>query len=257
VYGRNRGYGSGPGLQIPGATPMVQRIIVANSVIWLFELLLAKGGREWLITELGAVSVYGFANQLRLWQPLTYMWLHDPFPPWHLVFNMLFFWMTAPPLEMVWGSQRFLRFYLYCGVGAGFVILGWNALLSLWSPYMAQIPTLGASGAIYGVVTAFTLLWPDRTILLLFPPIPIKAIWFVPVLFLLQFLFGGNSNVSYIGHLGGVLVAAIILRDHLRQAIGWRSLRYRWHRMRMRNRLRAVRRDEFDRRRDEDPGSFR
>jgi membrane associated rhomboid family serine protease len=248
VYGRNRGYPTSGG--IPGATPMVQRIIIANSVLWLLQLFFARTGVP--LTSLGSVTVYGFFHQLHIWQPFTYMWLHDPHSPLHLLFNMLFFWMTAPRLEMAWGSQRFLRFYITCGVGAGFAILGWNSLASLWDPDMALIPTLGASGAIYGVVTAYTLLWPDETIMLLFPPIPIRAIWFVPVLFVLQFVMGGERNVSYIGHLGGVLVAAIILRAELRRALGWRSITHRWHRLRMRNRLRAVRREEFERRRNSD-----
>ncbi|MFI5315271.1 MAG: rhomboid family intramembrane serine protease [Myxococcota bacterium] len=242
MYGRNRGYQASGG--IPGATPMVQRIIVINSVIWLLQLLFARTGVP--LTELGGVTVDGVFRHLFIWQPFTYMWLHDPTSPLHLLFNMLFFWMTAPPLEMVWGSRRFLRFYITCGVGAGFVILAWNALMGI------SIPTVGASGAIYGMVTAFTLLWPDRTIMLLFPPMPIKAIWFVPVLFVLQFVMGGGRNVSYIGHLGGVLVSAFMLRSELRRAVGWRSLHFRWRRMRMRNQLRAVRREEFDRRRNSD-----
>ena len=110
---------------IPGATPMVQRIIVANSLVWLLQLMCARVGVP--LTELGAVSVNGLFRHLEIWQPFTYMWLHELWPPWHLVFNMLFFWMTAPPLEMVWGSRRFLRFYILCGVGAGCVILAWNA----------------------------------------------------------------------------------------------------------------------------------
>jgi membrane associated rhomboid family serine protease len=229
---------------------MVQRIIVANSVIWLLQLLFARTGMP--LTELGQVSVDGVFRHLEFWQPFTYMWLHDPRSVLHLLFNMLVFWMIAPPLEMVWGSQRFLRFYVICGVGAGFIILGWNALLSIGNPMMASIPTLGASGAIYGVITAFTLLWPDRTIMLLLPPIPIKAIWLVPTLFVLQFIFGGDRNISYVGHLGGVLIAGFMLRAEVRRALGWRTLSYRWHRMRMRNRLRAVRREEFERRRDSD-----
>jgi membrane associated rhomboid family serine protease len=236
---------------IPGATPMVQRIIIANTVLWLVQLVFQRSFGVHL-TELAGVSVDGVFFKLRIWQPFTYMWLHDPDSVLHLLFNMLFFWMIAPQLEMVWGSRRFLRFYITCGVGAGFAILGWNALASTWNPFIAAMPTVGASGAIYGTVTAFTLLWPDRTIMLLFPPIPIKAIWFVPVLFVLQFVMGGERNVSYIGHLGGVLVAAFVLRTELRRAIGWRSLSHRWHRMRMRNRLRAVRREEFERRQNTD-----
>jgi hypothetical protein len=109
-----------------------------------------------------------------LWQPFTYMWLHSTESPWHLVMNMFSLWMFGGQLEMAWGSRRFLRFYLLCGTGAGLIILGWNALVGEWAP------TLGASGAIYGVLTAFSLLWPDRTIMLLFPPIPMRAIWFIP-----------------------------------------------------------------------------
>jgi len=226
---------------------MVQNIIIANGIVFILQLLADRLGIP--LTYLGAVHVDGFFGHFYFWQPFTYMWLHATDMPLHIIFNMFFLWMIAPELEMVWGSRRFLRFYVTCGVGAGLVILGWNALMG--QPYAL---TVGASGAIYGVVTAFTLLWPDRMIMLLFPPMPIRAIWLVPVLFLLQFALSGRSRVSYIGHLGGVLVAALILRTELRRAIGWRSLSHRWHRMRMRNRLRAVRRDEWERyrRRDSD-----
>jgi membrane associated rhomboid family serine protease len=230
---------------IPGTTPMVQRIIIANCVIWIVQLLALK--LRIPLTELCAVRVDGFFGQLYVWQPFTYMWLHATDTPLHLLFNMWFLWMVAPVLEMTWGSRRFLRFYVTCGVGAGLFILGWNALVGAW-----DAPTVGASGAIYGVVTAFTLLWPDRMILMLIPPMPIRAIWLVPFLFLMQFLLGGDGRVSYMGHLGGVLVAAAILRTELRRAVGWRSLSHRWHRMRMRNRLRAVRRDEWERYRNRD-----
>ena len=246
MYGRNRGYMSQSG--IPGMTPMVQRIVVINSVVWLAQVLGSRMGID--LEQLGGVSVDGFVGGLRIWEPFTYMWLHATDNILHLLFNMLFLWMIGPQLEMVWGSRRFLRFYLQCGVGAGFVIVAWNALCSLWNPIAWYAPTVGASGAIYGVVTAFSLLWPDRTIMLLIPPMPIRAIWFVPLLLVMDTLLG-SRNVSVIGHLGGALVAAGILRRELRTALNWRSLRYRWHRMRMRSRLRAVRRDEWDRRNDD------
>jgi len=246
MYGRNRGYMSQSG--IPGMTPMVQRIVIANSVVWLAQLVGGRAGLD--LTGFGEVSVNGFVDGLRIWEPFTYMWLHATDNILHLLFNMLFLWMIGPQLEMVWGSRRFLRFYLQCGIGAGFVILGWNALCSLWNPMAWYDVTVGASGAIYGVVTAFSLLWPDRTIMLLIPPIPIRAIWFVPLLLVMDTLLG-SRNVSVIGHLGGALVAAVLLRSELRTALNWRSLRYRWHRMRMRNRLRAVRREEWERRNDD------
>jgi membrane associated rhomboid family serine protease len=220
---------------------MVQRLLIANVVAWLAQMFLESSGVP--ITALCAVSVSGFFSGL-LWQPFTYMWLHGG--AMHLLFNMFGLWMFGGTLESVWGGRRFLRFYLTCGVGAGFIILAWNSLF----PDQYGVPTLGASGAIYGVLTAFSLMWPDRQIMLLFPPIPIKAIWFIPVLFVLQIgMSGGGSNISHVGHLGGVLVAAYLMRAELRQYFGGvGKLRYRWHRYRMRKRLRAVRRDEWDKR---------
>jgi len=232
---------------MPGMTPMVQRIMIACGAIWVLQLALEKQGIP--ISDLLAVSVEGVFGRGWIWQPATYMWLHSTGTLWHLLMNMFTLWMFGGQLEMVWGSKRFLRFYLMCGVGAGFIILGWNWLTGM--PY----PTLGASGAIYGLLTAFSLLWPDRTIMLLFPPIPLRAIWFIPFLFAMQLALGGDSNVSTVGHLGGVIVAGILLRDEVQRVIGVRSLRYRWHRMRMRNKLRAVRRDEWEKRqrlRDDD-----
>ncbi len=223
---------------------MVQRIMIACGIVWLLQLITTQRGVY--LDEYFAVSVGGVFRDLYVWQPFTYMWLHDPHSPWHLILNMFSLWMFGGQLEMAWGSRRFLRFYLICGAGAGVIILGWNALVGV------GVPTLGASGAIYGVLTAFSLIWPDRTIMLLFPPIPMRAIWFIPFLFAVQLAMGGQENVSTVGHLGGVIVAAVLLRDELQKALGVRSLRYRWHRMRMRNRLRAVRRDEDERRRRED-----
>lgn len=246
MYGRNRGYTSPGG--IPGMTPMVQRILIINSVIWLAQMLGRQAGIDLSPFK---VSVTGVVDHLFLWQPFTYMWLHATDNILHLLFNMLFLWMIGPQLESVWGSQRFLRFYLQCGIGAGFIIVAWNALCSLWNPFAWYDPTVGASGAIYGVTTAFSLLWPDRTLMLLFPPIPIRALWFVPLLLVMDLLLG-SRNVSVIGHLGGAVVAAALLRKELRAALNWRSLRYRWHRLRMRSRLRAVQRDEWQKRRDDD-----
>jgi membrane associated rhomboid family serine protease len=230
-------------------TPMVQRIMIGCALIWLLQLIAGRNGVP--LTGLCAVSVSGVFGQGFIWQPFTYMWLHSTDSIWHLLMNMFSLWMFGGQLEMAWGSRRFLNFYLLCGIGAGFIILGWNALIGEWAP------TLGASGAIYGVLTAFSLLWPDRTIMLLFPPIPMRAIWFIPFLFALQLAMGGESNVSTVGHLGGVLVAGLLLRAEVQRVLGFRTLKYRWHRMRMRNRLRAVRKEEWERKqRDDDRSRF-
>jgi membrane associated rhomboid family serine protease len=217
---------------------MVKRLLIANGIIWLLQLLYRP------ITEIGALIPYAVL-QGYLWQPFTYMWLHDPYGPWHILFNMFALWMFGGRLEQVWGPQRFLRFYLICGVGAGILIFVTNLFVA------PGVATLGASGAIYGVLTAFSLLWPEERIMLLFPPIPLKAIWFIPLLFVLQ-LTSGPANVSHIGHLGGVLVAAFLLRSELTRYLSGRGLSYRWNRYRMRNRLRAVRKEDWERRRRDD-----
>ena len=176
--------------------------------------------------------------------------------------NMWGLWMFGGQMEMLWGSKRFVRFYLVCGVGAGFVILAWNLIgAAFGATYLLDSRTLGASGAILGIITAFCLTWPDRTILLIIPPMPVKAIWFIPFFLFLGFAVGGG-NISHAGHIGGILVAGVIMRNELKAYLGGRggrggggggfglgSLRYRWHRYRMRGRLRAVRRQEWERKR--------
>ncbi len=240
MYGRGP-YRSGGGFGLGDAlTPMVKRLLIANAAVFALQLVLLS---RWDLDEL-KVSVDGVLRGM-IWQPFTYMWLHGS--AMHLLMNMFGLWMFGTQLETLWGSRRFLRFYLYCGTGAGVIIVLWHALLGQF-----QTVTLGASGAIYGILMAFSLTWPDRTIMLMFPPIPIKAIWFVPILFLLQIGTGGGQAISHAGHLGGALTAFLLLREEFARYANLRSLRYRWHRWRMRHRLRAVRRDEWDRRRRED-----
>jgi len=220
---------------------MVKKLLIANAAIWLLQLFIPD------VTRYGWVRTVDVFQTLYIWQPFTYMWLHSPNSPMHLLFNMFALWMFGGQIEMVWGSKRFLRFYLMTGVGAGLIILIWHLITGNTDP------TLGASGAIYGVLTAFSLLWPDRRIMLLFPPIPIKAIWFIPFLFVLQLAMGGGGgNISHVGHLGGVIVAGILLRKQAAQYLSLRKLRYRLERYRMRGKLRAVRREEWERRRKQD-----
>jgi membrane associated rhomboid family serine protease len=240
VYGRGNRYAGGFGGE--ALPPMIKRLLIANVAIFLLQFLAAGSGidlGEWL-----ALSVDGVLRGM-FWQPFTYMWLHGS--ALHLLFNMFGLWMFGTPLEQVWGSKRFLRFYLYCGSGAGIIILLWNS--ATLEPY---VPTLGASGAVYGVLMGFALTWPDRTIHLLFPPIPIKAIWFIPFLFLLQLTMSGGQPISHAGHLGGVLVALLLMRNEFTRYANLRSFRYRWHRWRMRKRLRAVRREDWERKRRDD-----
>src|SRR5262245_37634652 len=239
TYRQYRFQGAGSGYS--SLTPMVKQLLIANCAIYLAQHLGPRMGVPF--TALFALCPADIVEHYRIWQPFTYMWLHAPDSAMHILFNMFSLWMFGGILESVWGSQRFLRFYLQCGIGAGFIIFGWNSLFE--SAYYST--TLGASGAIYGLLLAFSLMWPDRPIMLLFPPFPITAIWFIPVMFAMNLAFSG-SNVSNVGHLGGVIVGGWLMRDRLAPYLSLGSLRHRWHRWRMRNRLRAVRRDEWQRR---------
>jgi membrane associated rhomboid family serine protease len=228
----------------PAHTPdVIKYLLIANVAVFILQHLVR--GTEQLFAVTPALVWQGGY----FWQPATYMWLHSPGSIWHIGFNMLALWMFGSPVAAVWGERRFLRFYLLCGIGAGVIIAAWPGLLLLFGlPTPAYLmPTLGASGAVFGVLLAYSFIWPDRTIMLLFPPIPIKAIWFIPFIFVLG-LLTGPGNVSHIGHLGGVVVGFFLLRRMgITGGVTLERARWRLRRWRMRRNLRAVR-DEQERR---------
>ena len=187
-----------------------------------------------------------------LWQIFTYMWLHGGLM--HLAFNMLGLWMFGAEVAAHWGTKRFLTYYLVCGIGAGLVIATVPAFLHAMDPGSTSYlyPTIGASGAVYGVLLAHSLLWPNRTIMLLFPPIPLKAIYLIPLLFLMEML-SRNAQISHTGHLGGVVVGWILLwRWGIAGIPTVEQLKVRYRRWKMRRNLRAVQNDELQARRDRD-----
>jgi membrane associated rhomboid family serine protease len=234
----------------PITPPVVKQLMIANAIVFVLQLLYGA------ISSFGAITPILVLQGGYLWQPITYMWLHAGIG--HIAMNMFVLWMFGSQLAMAWGPKRFLRFYLVCGIGAGIIITIFPYFLvtvGAVGSYVLAIPTLGASGAIYGVLLAYSLTWPDRTIMLIFPPVAFRAIWLIPALFLMTFLFGGG-NVSHVGHLGGVLVAWIYLRRQgdAGRLLTFEQIKYRWRRHRMRQKLRAIRYEEYEarRRRDED-----
>ncbi|MEO8210179.1 MAG: rhomboid family intramembrane serine protease, partial [bacterium] len=139
------------------------------------------------------------------WQLFTYMFLHADF--FHLLFNMFALWMFGAELENTWGQKRFLTYYLICGVGAGLC----NLLIApLFGP---SAPTIGASGAIFGVLVAFGYLFPNRNIYI-YGLIPIKAKYLVTLYMLAELFFSGagsSDNIAHFAHLGGGIVGLIYL----------------------------------------------
>lgn len=244
MYGRGTQVSFGP----PSTPDVIKALLIANAGVYIAQKLL--GSVVIVLFALWPVEVW---RQGFVWQLFTYMWLHDPNSIWHILFNMFALWMFGSPVAAYWGTKRFLRFYLICGVGAGALVATVPALLHAMdlanSAY--AVPTLGASGAIFGVLLAYSMLWPDRTIMLLFPPIPLKAIWFIPLLFVME-LFSG-PGISHVGHLGGVLVGWLLLwRMGVVRGLGIAQIKYRWRRFRLRQKLRAVRTDDPSRERRQD-----
>lgn len=256
MYG-GRGYqsgGGGLGIGPPFTPPIVKQLLIAIAAIYLLQFAIPA------IYVLGAITPYEVWQQGHLWQPLTYMWLHDRQGIGHILMNSFVLWMFGSPLAMAWGPKRFFRFYLVCGVGAGVVIATLPYLLygiGAASPLALSVHTVGASGAIYGVILAYSLTWPERTIMLIFPPVAFKAIWLIPALFFLTLVFGGG-NVSHVGHLGGVLVGWLYMRRQgdTGSLVSWGQLKHRWRRYRMRQKLRAVQYEEWEAKRREQDRRF-
>jgi len=235
----------------PPQTPaIIKNLMIANGVVYIAQLAGPKIGFD--VTGFGVVQPAAVWNDFQLWRIFTYMWLHSTSSILHIAFNMFSLWMFGSGLALLWGEERFLKYYLLCGTGAGFLIASIPSLLGLLgiASNAADVygRTLGASGAVMGVLLAYSFTWPDRTIMLIFPPIPIKAIWLIPLLFMMEWMSSsaGTSNVSHVGHLAGVLVGWIYLVNEGRTpgAPTPQTLLLKWRRYRMRQKIRAVHKDD-------------
>jgi len=189
--------------------PGVKWLLIVNTVIFVFTYLSPTVER--LLSPLALVPmlvVYRFPWYL--FQLFTYMFLHGGIG--HLLFNMLALWMFGYPLEQTWGTRRFLKYYFLCGIGAGICDTTVNVLLA------HNTSTIGASGAIYGLLLAYGVLFPDTQVLMYFL-FPIKAKYLVMIYGAVELLsaFGsGNSGVSNLAHLGGMLFGLAYLKVPIR-----------------------------------------
>ncbi len=189
-------------------TPGVRWLLIANSACFVLYFLAARTEFAGFFSHL-ALSPRAVLARLELWQLVTYMFLHSPLGFGHILTNMLALWMFGGPLEDTWGTQRFLRFYFFCGVGAGICVVLMNTLAG-----SMDSRTIGASGAVYGVLIAFGILFP-RAIIYVFLMFPIEARWFVLILGAIVFLSAvgdAGGGVSHFAHLGGLLFGYLWLR---------------------------------------------
>jgi membrane associated rhomboid family serine protease len=185
--------------------PGVKWLLISNTAIYVLYFL---GGRTLQINVLTlfALSPNGVIRDLFVWKVFTYMFLHGGVV--HLLFNMLTLWMFGSMLERDWGTRFFLKFYFYCGLAAAFCVLAVNMLIGDWTGY-----TIGSSGAIFGLLVAFGVLYPNQTVLMNFL-FPIKAKYMVMIYAGIELLltFGPNTGVSTIAHLGGMAFGYVYLK---------------------------------------------
>ncbi|TES94262.1 MAG: rhomboid family intramembrane serine protease [Candidatus Cloacimonadota bacterium] len=182
----------------PRFSGAVRGLIVANITVFLIQLLFPR-----INSVLGLVPLLVIKKYF-IWQLLTYMFLHGGF--FHLFFNMFILWMFGSELESIWGKNEFLKYYFITGIGAG--------LIYVIAKHNSIIPTIGASGAIYGLLLAFGLTFPNRYIYLYFF-LPVKAKFLVLILGTIEFFsaFGGSrDNIAHFAHLGGLLIGFLYLK---------------------------------------------
>jgi membrane associated rhomboid family serine protease len=157
-----------------------------------------------------------------IWQIFSYMFLHSTYGFFHIFFNMYALLIFGVPIEQAWGARRFLLYYFFCGTGAGITIYLIN-LISSGVGYV--IPTIGASGAVFGLLLAFGILYPNVQLLLFFI-IPIRAKYLVIMYGLLELyleLFGGQSHISHVGHLGGLFFGLVYFLIYRKRAFSFKG----------------------------------
>ena len=196
--------------------PIIKNLLIINAVVFILQTMLGNlsfdGVPGWYIVNrwfalnpLSGIDAAGQSYNFQIWQLITYQFMHGGFG--HIFFNMLVLWMFGIEIENMWGSKKFLTFYLLCGVVAGIFHLIVSPLFDL-----PPAVTIGASGAIYGVMIAFALFFPDRLIYLYFF-IPIKAKYLITFAVILEIMLvdSAGSSIAHLAHLGGAFAAFIFI----------------------------------------------
>lgn len=211
--------------------PVTKNILLANVIIWLLDALLQRYGihlTDWFgLMNWSYAAFENVPRAFHIWQPLTYMFMHANFS--HLFFNMFAVLMFGPALEQEWGERKFITYYLVCGLGAALI----QELV--WMAFFPSIPTatIGASGAVFGILFAFGWLFPNVPLYIMFIPVPIRARIFVIIYAVIE-LFAGlgdiagvtADNVAHFAHLGGMLFGWLLI---LAWQHGWFSGNRRGH----------------------------
>ncbi len=190
---------------MPPISPVVKQLLIINIAMFVITMMLLPQYAGYLALYFPTSSLF------RPWQMVTHMFMHGNLN--HLLFNMFGLYMFGSALEMRWGPKRFFVFYLLCGFGAMFL-----HLFAIYLEYNGMVDPrssmLGASGAVFGLLAGYGMMFPNQRIMLLIPPIPMKAKYFVMGYAALE-LFLGISNsspgIAHFAHLGGALVGALLV----------------------------------------------
>ena len=225
-------YTFGPG----GLTPAIRALLFVNIGVFVVTMFAQSADGSNPIVALFGLRPSAFLTQGRLWQIVTYLFLHASVS--HILFNMLALWMFGTDLERRWGTQAFTRYYFFTGIGAGVstILISLLPLDSVQSMYRAA--TVGASGAIYGLLMAWALVFPHRTILfMMLFPLPARVV--VLIMGTIAFLSAMNvsgSVVNEFAHLGGLVAGWLYLKGptNLRLDLKYRLTKWRMDRMRRR-----------------------
>ncbi|MCH5214688.1 MAG: rhomboid family intramembrane serine protease [Muribaculaceae bacterium] len=228
--------------------PVTKNLIIINALIWLVEAISPQFGLNGIIRHLGLH--YVGASHFNPAQVLTYMFVHSQSTFFHVLFNMLTLFFFGPMLERIWGGRKFLFYYIVCGVGAALVqegvwALEWKAeyidgiarlnglskqeaammvehylqvgdveIEAAMAAFKNSMVTVGASGAIFGVLLGFAFVFPNVPLYLFFIPVPVKAKYMVAGYAVMEFFFGVSgtmSTVAHFAHLGGMLFGIVLL----------------------------------------------
>ena len=212
--------------------PIVTRnLLIINVLVYLLASVVELGGKS--LTDWGALHFF-MASDFHVYQFITYQFLHGGFT--HLFFNMFALWMFGCLIENVWGPKKFIFYYIFCGVGAGlcqemvqYISFAADGLTSLDPEQILNVngqrlmtvdqimnlsSTIGASGAVYGILLAFGMTFPNERIFIFPLPIPIKAKWFVAIYAIIEFVSAMSSvgdGVAHMAHIGGMLFGFLLI----------------------------------------------
>jgi membrane associated rhomboid family serine protease len=215
-------------------TPVVKNLLIINLICFIPYVILSD--YSYNTSVIPHVGLFYFGSPyFKVWQILTYMFFHGGWM--HILFNMFVLFSFGPILEYAIGPKRFFNLYFICGIGAalmqmlvqavevhsiigsftwngdlnGLDQLGYNKLMAIY-----QGPTIGASGAMFGVLVAFGMLYPDLELMIMFIPVPVKAKYIIPVYIVLEIVLGfgqfAGDNVAHFAHLGGALLGFILVK---------------------------------------------